>query len=231
MKSRQNLTGKIYLSSKDILIKTTCNLFLVICIIFSMSIALFNALFFKAEVVGRSMQPTLNPIETNRDIVYASTFLGYSRGDIIIVELPNYAEDGIKRLIAVGGDELYFGNLNDDSEDKIYLNGKLLEEPYVARDNKSVVNQFKYVLKNGKTMDNLFWQGYTVKTENGKTSMVINKGFCLYLGDNRPESYDCSEFGPQRVNVIEAKVVVVVPYGYNLLTYLSSGFFRLFKKN
>ena len=231
MVAKQYLTGKIYSSQKEIMIKKLCNLFLAVCIVFSLAIATFDAMFFKAEVIGRSMQPTLNEDEHKRDTVYASTFLGYGRGDIIIVALPNYEKDGIKRLIAIGGDELYFGDLDNTTEDKIYLNGKELDESYLKVDNTSVVNQFKEKIKQAVSGSSTNWEGFTVKENDGKYSMVLDKDYCVYLGDNRPLSYDCSDFGPQKMSVIEAQVFLIIPYGFDVYTHISNSFFKLFKKS
>lgn len=179
------------------------------------SLLLFSAIFYSAEVVGSSMQPTLNPVLTQHDIVYASSCFGYKKGDIVLVDLPDNSNEGIKRLIALGGDTLSF----DSSKDKIYMNGELFVEDYVKKNNAKCVQNFKNLIFKHATANDL--AGCDVFIDGEVYSLTLKEGYCIYLGDNRETSYDCSSFGPQKVENVLAKVFIIVPYGYNLFTYIN----------
>lgn len=76
----------------------------------------------------------------------------------------------IKRVIAVGGDKIKIKN------GKVYVNGKLLKEPY---------------LKNSGLDDDI--------------EEVVPEGYVYVMGDNRLVSKDSRSFGPIRVKKIEGK--------------------------
>ena len=88
---------------------------------------IFTFFFRTAGVDGESMNDTLN--NEDRLIMYNFWYTP-ARGDIVIV---NRYHDGdtsitkplIKRVIGVAGDTVKV------TEDKVYLNGELLDEPYV----------------------------------------------------------------------------------------------------
>lgn len=69
----------------------------------------------------------------------------------------------IKRVIALEGDHVKIEN------NKVYINGEILEEEYVSDD---VV-----------TMSNVF------------NNFIVPKGYIFAMGDNRTKSTDCREFG------------------------------------
>lgn len=225
MKDERNC-AKIYQSRAEKASYNFSVFLLCFCFLIFFSLALFNAIFFPAEVVGRSMQPTINQsVNQNdryRDTVYASSLFKANRSDIVIVDLPERKEEGIKRLIAIGGDTLSFGDLNLDNQDKIYLNGGELLEPYIKVDNTMCVNSFKAMIKAHKNKNDL--EGCTINSDG---SITLNKGYCVYLGDNRINSFDCSHFGPQKIEKVLAKVVIIVPYGYNLYSYIFSKIFGI----
>lgn len=109
---------------------------------------------------GTSMQDTLNPGDT----------LGYSKlngapkcGDIIVISQgEGYDAPLIKRVIATGGQTLFL----DYDNDKIYVDGKQLSEPYLK----------------GGTFDG--------NEENYTVPSVIPEGKVFVLGDNRKPSID-----------------------------------------
>lgn len=86
----------------------------------------------------------------------------------------------IKRVIAVGGDTLQI------KEDGVYVNGKLLDEPYVNDETKPIYNKVKEEYKNGVTVpdDHVF-----------------------VMGDNRNNSRDSRDIGFVPVNDILGKVI------------------------
>lgn len=230
-------TGKLYYSKSEQHFKRFCDAFLCLCIVICFAIVIFNSIFFPAIVSGPSMIPTLNPEHdinpTHQDMVYASMYFKARKGDIVIVDLPGFENDGIKRLIATGGDVLSFGDIYQTNEDSIYINGKkLVEVGYLKNDNTQCVNGFKNMIKhciendedycyNGSVALKKDW----ISLNNSEYQISLPQDYCIFLGDNRANSFDCSEIGPQKVSSIHAKVVMIIPYGYNLLTYLSSKLF------
>ena len=86
----------------------------------------------------------------------------------------------IKRVIAVGGDTLQI------KEDGVYVNGKLLDEPYVNNERKPIYTSVSEELKNGVTVpdDHIF-----------------------VMGDNRNVSKDSRIIGFVPVNDVIGKVI------------------------
>ena len=231
----EGLKPRIYLSKQEKIMKNFSLFFLALTIIFCLSIALFNASFSVAEVSGRSMMPTLNYELDKTDLVYYSSWFKPTNGDIIIVNPLDSKNDWIKRLIAVGGDTLSFGDIDNTGECYIYLNGERLEEDYLFSQmiNRDCVNRFKNMIKdciekkdspNEQTLLKYEWLS---QNDDGEWQINLPNDYCVYLGDNREgsNSYDCSFFGPQKTSTIIGKVMIVVPYGYDLITYISAKFF------
>ena len=75
------------------------------------------------KVAGISMYPTLH--DNDIQISVDAGFMDYKRGDIVNIHSEKFNSDYVKRIIAVGGDTIEF------TENKVILNGQILEEPYV----------------------------------------------------------------------------------------------------
>lgn len=80
----------------------------------------------------------------------------------------------IKRVIGVGGDHIKIEN------GKVYRNGELLDEPYLA-------------------------EGMTTE---GKTfsDIIVPEGYIFAMGDNRAHSTDCRDFGCIPIDKVESRV-------------------------
>lgn len=124
-----------------------------------LSVCVIFTFFFKiSTVVGESMENTLKNGNTvlisaiNSDIEY---------GDVVVISQPNaYEKVLIKRVIAVGGQTIYF----DRTSGKVVVDGKQLDEPYIKEN-----MEFTYSMT----------KAYTVP-----------EGKLFVMGDNRNESAD-----------------------------------------
>ena len=131
--------------------------------------------FFNVVVDGASMKPTLY----SGDVLIANRTLKCERGSLVVIDGVKEKEDGgyywlIKRVIAMEGD---FVEIKDGD---VYVNGNLLEEPYLA---------------NGTYTDNAVG-------ENSWTARTLLEGEIFYLGDNRGNSADSRTYGTCNQNQI-----------------------------
>lgn len=125
-----------------------------VCIAF----LVFTFLFRTATVDGRSMEPTL---EDGDRLVISRMFYKPKRGDIIVITQPN--EDNqpyIKRIIATGGDSVDI----DFDRGLVFVNGKLLEEPYIKE--------------------------ATLTRYDVQFPVIVPEGCVFAMGDNRNHSKD-----------------------------------------
>lgn len=127
------------------------------------------------KVYGSSMENTLHHDDFLLVSLKSYNTSSPKRNDIVNI---NYIDDYlkkiiVKRIIGVPGDTLEFYN------NKIYINGSLLDEPFV------------------KDVDNLYL--------NYKITIPQNKYFVL--GDNRDTSYDSRYFGLVDKSSIQGKVI------------------------
>lgn len=130
-------------------------------------IYLFVAQFHKVQ--GSSMVPTFHSGDylITEKITYR--FRNPKLGDIIILKNPrDESQDFIKRVIAVPGDTIKISN------QKVYLNDQLLNEPYLPQDTPTPAGVF-------------LTEGQTIKAANNQY---------FVLGDNREHSSDSREWGP-----------------------------------
>ena len=152
-------------------------------IIIALLIAGTILLFFKPIVVKQeSMQPTFY----SNDYVIVSRqaynlFGDVERGDVIVFKSDLVDENGeqkhlIKRVIAVGGDTI------EIRDGYVYLNGEMLDEPYVAEEG--------------------------ISGEMG--SVTVEEGKMFVVGDNRSVSQDSRslELGQVEESSIVGKVVL-----------------------
>ncbi len=117
----------------------------------------------RAVVEGQSMQPNFDTgqlVIVNRMAYFFAT---PSRGDVIVLHNPaKHDEDFIKRVVGLPGEYIQI------KEGRVYANGTLLEEPYIA--------EFCKIGCDG--------------------AWPIGPNQYFVLGDNRAHSHDSHVFGP-----------------------------------
>lgn len=119
------------------------------------------------RVSGKSMLNTLHHDDMLLVNKIGKHFTSYKRGQIIILDAPDYPNRlYVKRVVGIPGDTI---SLKDD---KVYLNGEQLQEPYTSVD-------------------------YTLP-ENGGLEWQLSENEYFVMGDNRLEgaSNDSRNFGP-----------------------------------
>ncbi len=122
------------------------------------------------RIESHSMEPNFYEGQFILVNKFAYKFGSPERGDVIVFHNPeNTSEDYIKRVIGLPGDTLEIRN------QKIYINGKVLEEPYPQ-------NRIR------------------PSTQYGPA--VIEPNHLFVMGDNRPNSSDSRYFGQLSENLI-----------------------------
>jgi signal peptidase I len=130
------------------------------------------ALFHVSVVRGSSMAPGIH--DGDRIVVdhFAYLFEPVDRGDIVVLKYPlDPSLDYIKRIIGLPGDEIVIEG------GSVWVNGKALEEPYVA------------------SADPL-----------SRSFVRVQPAHYFVLGDNRPRSSDSREFGQVPMDYVRGRV-------------------------
>ena len=130
-----------------------------LCIFF-----IISNFFIPISIQGSSMSPTL--YDGSRYILKKNEYHDKNpeRGDIVLFKLLGYYDDEylVKRIIGLEGESVEIRNNN------IYINDKLLDEPYLYNPN------------NGSDMEKI----------------TLKEGEYFVMGDNRGNSVDSRDFGP-----------------------------------
>ncbi|WP_171016693.1 signal peptidase I [Pseudalkalibacillus caeni] len=149
-----------------------------------LAVVIREFLFTNYIVHGESMMPTIQ--DGNRLIINK---IGYNVGNPdrfdLIVFHANEEEDYIKRVIGLPGDTIEY------RDDVLYINGKAVEEPYLERYKKQVLN--------GNLTEN-----FTLEEKTGRK--VVPEGHLFLLGDNRLHSYDSRHIGFVEMDKVVGKV-------------------------
>jgi len=137
---------------------------------------------FKAyRLPAKSMVPTLLPGE--RILVDRQYYEDHKpeRGEIIVFEYPkDPKKDWLKRIIAIEKDVV------KGEKGKVYLNGKLLKEPYVQHTRNEVI----------EVMDNF-------------GPFTVPAGTLFVMGDNRDGSLDSRHFGVVSAEKVKGRVAYI----------------------
>ena len=127
------------------------------------------------KVQGESMEPTLQ----NADRIYVNRFMYEpKKGDIVIFRPESDPKRPyVKRIIATEGDTLYI----DFELGEVYLNGELLDEPYILEPTHRYDSYITSLIEQGNySKDN---------------PIVIEEGKVFVMGDNRNNSEDSRALG------------------------------------
>lgn len=141
----------------------------------------FFCVFFVNTVDGESMT---NSYQDGQKVLCMRTH-SPNRGDVIVCDVQAELESGtvkkrlIKRVIAVGGDTI------DIKDGKVYLNGELLDEPYIRE-------AMAYIPEHS--------QEYPLTVPDGKL---------FVMGDNRNASHDSrdSRYGLVNAENVLGKII------------------------
>ncbi len=135
----------------------------------------FTFLFRLVDVDGTSMDTTLHDGER---LVLSCLPYTPDRGDIVVISRGTDSEPLIKRVIAIAGDTVAI----DSETGEVYLNGKLLKEPYIE---------------------------VPTSTELMKGDVSVPEGMVFVMGDNRRagQSLDSRTFGCVEEERLIGKVI------------------------
>ncbi|KKB44647.1 signal peptidase I [Bacillus thermotolerans] len=133
-------------------------------------------------VDGESMMPTLN----DGDWMIVNKLGETERFDIVVFHAPEN-KDYIKRVIGLPGDTVEY------KDDKLYINGKYYEEPYLE--------QYKEQTSGPLTPD------FTLEEITG--SKTVPEGEVFVLGDNRLFSKDGRHIGTVDMDEVVGETSVV----------------------
>ncbi|WP_284640963.1 signal peptidase I [Paenibacillus silviterrae] len=133
-------------------------------------------------VEGPSMEPSL--FAQDRIIIDTSYYESHNfeRGDLIVFHATP-SRDYVKRIIALPGERIKVDG------DQVYVNGELLEEPYLQEAIASAKQK-----------------GRPFNTRNYRESTVPN-GTVFVLGDNRSNSSDSRDIGFVKLSSINGKII------------------------
>lgn len=210
-------------SLSDFIITLFSNIILLICVFIALTMFGFRMMYDTAPVVGQSMSPTLNQTGADTDSVYIHKFGSIDYGDVVVLTIDGWTEDGqkniIKRVIGLGGDRI--GYEYDIDEDYYYFtrNGERLIEDYIdsQQSNETKVEQFKLMCHNSKEYD------------PETNEYIVPSSSIFVLGDNRDNSLDSGIRGAFHINDLWGRVDFITPNEKHYLAFYFEQFFSFGK--
>ncbi|TCS79209.1 signal peptidase I [Tepidibacillus fermentans] len=141
-------------------------------------------LFAVVIVSGSSMEPTLHNNERliMNKIIYKTH--PPERGDIVVFHATE-SEDYIKRVIGLPGETIEYKN------DQLYVNGKPIDEPYLAQERQE-------------------WQSKGLLLTKDFGPITVPADTVFVLGDNRNNSTDSRVIGPIPMSKVVGKANIII---------------------
>jgi len=144
-------------------------------------------------IPSESMNPTLQRHDVLLVNEFAYHFGAPRRGDIVVFRPPIASSDNfIKRVIAVPGDTLRVQN------GKVYVNGKVLREPYIAQapQYNLAIKDYDIFVDTGGGPQPLSRSSANIPPRSSwQAPDRVPKGFYFVMGDNRNDSDDSHIWG------------------------------------
>lgn len=132
------------------------------------------------QIKGQSMDNNFHDKEYIITSKITYKFHPPEKGDVIVFQSPHNPDiDYIKRIIGTPGDRVYIKN------EKVYVNGSLVNEPYIEQPTRIFQNGF---LSEGQ-------------------EVIVPENHLFVLGDNRTRSSDSREFGFIRYEDVIGNVI------------------------
>lgn len=183
------------------------------CIVIALVLALLFRYFIATPTIvkQRSMYPTL---KENQRLILTRTFRIThkmpEKGDIITFEAPTkqYSrwEADQSNPVAVYDKEPE-GIFNRFIYYSLELNKKSFIKRVIATEGQHVKIEGNVVYINGKPLEEKYLAEDVVTEEKFFNDFVVPKGYIFAMGDNRPHSTDCREFGCIPLEKIEGVVI------------------------
>ena len=146
------------------------------------------------------MRPPAGPDSLGR---WFMPYRDVERGDIVVFHHPDppYL---VKRVVGVPGDRIRI------VDDRVTVNGTVLDEPYAAFEPVSpnpFLENFPARIYTDPNIDPIWWRQLQSLTRNGE--LVVPKGEYFMLGDNRNHSKDSRFWGFVPRQAIVARPLVI----------------------
>ena len=139
-------------------------------------------IFLPVQVKGTSMYPTLEDKALGISNKIGFTLNGLKRFDIVIIHMDDNNNYLVKRIIGLPGETISY------KEDKLYINGEYVEEPFFDESYRSS-------------------SSHPFTNDFEEITLGENEYYCL--GDNRPSSRDSRYYGPFLKEQLSSKGVFI----------------------